>query len=134
MLIRRNIPLDLQNTRKHLFSRPLNLFQLIRGSAFTRGLPKPDISQDSAATKVFKKAIADNGIRKSDLKNENKNWVKALHDIWFNGGSTKISHKTRRMLATYLLLKFTVGRCHLPRVYVSGEGQRAMASDVCTVE
>ena len=57
MLIRRNIPLDLQNTRKHLFNRPLNLFQLIRGSAFTRGLPKPDISQDRTATKVFKKAM-----------------------------------------------------------------------------
>jgi hypothetical protein len=58
MLIRRNIPLDLQNTRKHLFSRPLNLFQsIIRGSAFTRGLPKPDISQDRTATKVFKKAM-----------------------------------------------------------------------------
>ena len=77
MLIRRNIPLDLQNTRKHLFNRPLNLFQLIRGSAFTRGLPKPDISQDSAATKVFKKAIADNGIRGSDLKNENKKMGKS---------------------------------------------------------
>jgi hypothetical protein len=62
MFIRRKIPLGLQNTRQHLFSRPLNLFQLIRGSAFTRGLPKPDISQDSTATKVFKKAMESAGL------------------------------------------------------------------------
>jgi hypothetical protein len=40
------IPFDLQTTRTHLFSQPLNMFQLIRGSPFTRGLPKPDILQD----------------------------------------------------------------------------------------
>jgi hypothetical protein len=61
------------------------MFQLIRGSPFSRGLPKPDILQDCTAARVFKKAIADSGICRSDLKNESEEVVKALHNIWLNG-------------------------------------------------
>ena len=83
--MRRNISLDIQNTNKHLFSQPLYLFQHIRGTAFTRGLPKLEILQDSTTARVFKRAIADDGIPKSDFENETKGLKNALENIWRNG-------------------------------------------------
>jgi len=101
-LIRRKIPLDLQTTRTHLFSQPLNMFQLIRGSPFSRGLPKPDILQDCTAARVFKKAIADSGICRSDLKNESEEVVKALHNIWLNGWLHERKSKNKNGDACYV--------------------------------
>lgn len=77
--------LDLQATYEHLLSQPLNLLQLIRNSVFARGLPRPKILQDSATARVFKTAIACDGVSDSDFKNENGELRNALENIWHNG-------------------------------------------------
>jgi hypothetical protein len=81
--MRRNISLDLQTTSKHLFGQPLNLFECIRGYPFTRGLPKSKILQHSATARVFKTAIACDGISEPNFKDDELK--KALENIWRNG-------------------------------------------------
>jgi len=83
--MRENITLDWQTTSKHLFGQPLNLFERIRNSPFTRGLPPSKILQQSATARVFKKAIACDGIFESSFENENEEVKKALQNIWRNG-------------------------------------------------
>ena len=83
--MRENITLDWQTTSKHLFGQPLKLFNRIRGSPFTRGLPTREILQQSATARVFKKAIAEDGIFKSDFENENEELQNALKNVWRNG-------------------------------------------------
>lgn len=79
-----NITLDWQTTSKHLFNQPLKLFNRIRDSPFTRGLPTREILQQSATARVFKKAIAEDGIVKRGVEKESEEF-KALQDIWRNG-------------------------------------------------
>ena len=55
------------------------------GAAFTRGLPKSEILQDSATASVFKWAIAYDGISESEFENENEEFNNALQNIWRNG-------------------------------------------------
>ena len=62
-----------------------HLFQFIRNSPFARGLPGPETLQDSDVARVFKKAIADDGIFKSDFKNENEELKNALENICRHG-------------------------------------------------
>ena len=83
--MRRNISLDLQTTSKHLFGQPLNLFERIRDYPFTRGLPKSKILQHSATARVFKTAIACDGISEPNFMDENKELKETLEKIWRNG-------------------------------------------------
>jgi hypothetical protein len=89
--MRGNISLNWQTASKHFFGQPQNLFKGIRNSPFTRGLPPSKILQQSATAKVFKKAIAYDGIFESSFENENENeneneeLKKALQNIWRNG-------------------------------------------------
>ena len=77
--------LDSKTVYKHLFNQPQSLFKYAYGTAFTRGLPKPEILQDSATARVFKEAIAYNRISEFNFKNENKELKDALWNIWRNG-------------------------------------------------
>src|SRR5271155_1066650 len=60
-----------------------DLFELIRNSPFTRGLPPSKILQQSATAGVFENAIACDGIFESSFKN--KELKEALQNIWHNG-------------------------------------------------
>jgi hypothetical protein len=83
--MRSNISLDSQAISKHLFSQPLTLCKYLRGSPFTRGLPPLAILQHSITARVFKKAIAEDGIvSEANFENESEE-CKVLQHIWRNG-------------------------------------------------
>ena len=83
--MRKNISIDWQTASKLLFDQPLKLFKYISDYPFTRGLPTSIILQRSATARVFKKAIADDGIFESSFENENKELKEALQNVWRNG-------------------------------------------------
>jgi hypothetical protein len=84
-LVQRNILLDSQTTSKHLFGRPLEFFERIHDYPFTKGLPKSTTLLHSATARVFKKAIAEDGISGCDLMRENEEFQEAHDNIWRNG-------------------------------------------------
>jgi hypothetical protein len=84
-LMRRNIPLDWETTNNHLFSQPQNLFASIDKSPFTRGLPPSEILQSSAVARVFKKAIAEDGIVVQSSLGKKSEDHETLQSIWRNG-------------------------------------------------
>ncbi|RWR00272.1 hypothetical protein C8Q69DRAFT_454331 [Paecilomyces variotii] len=63
--------IDLLIISKILFSQPL-FFKRISGYPFTRGLSPSDISQRGATARVFKTAVAGNGIYPSCFKTKNQ--------------------------------------------------------------
>jgi hypothetical protein len=83
--MRRNISLDWQIASKHFLGHPQNLFESIHNSPFTRGLPPSKILQQSATARIFKKAIAYDGIFESSFENGNEELRKTLQNIWRNG-------------------------------------------------
>ena len=99
--MRSNISLDLQTTSKHLLSQPLKLFKYIDNSAFSRGLPTLEVLQRSIVAKVFKKAVACQGIFESDFENEEE-LKKTLHYIWRNGWlhAERSNHGVRYVFAS----------------------------------
>ena len=83
--MRRKISLDSQTISKYFFGKSLNLFKYLFGSPFTRGLPSLEKLQHSTTARVFKKAIAEDGIlSKSDFENEGEEF-EVLENIWRNG-------------------------------------------------
>jgi len=88
------IPLDLQAVRKYLLNRPLKLFGYLSGSRFTRGLPQSEDLQNVAVARVLKKAITSNGIPKSALRHEDREFKQALDEAWRKGWLH--AEKTRR--------------------------------------
>lgn len=48
-------------------------------------MPELEILQDSDTARVFKKAVACDGIFKSSLKDEDEKFKNALENIWRNG-------------------------------------------------
>lgn len=77
--------MDLQTVNKHLFDQPQLLFERIRGYPFVRGLPRSEALQDSATARVFKKAVAENGIGSNSIFEYGSEEYKALQNIWSNG-------------------------------------------------
>ncbi|PYI09961.1 hypothetical protein BO78DRAFT_435397 [Aspergillus sclerotiicarbonarius CBS 121057] len=70
---------------KILFSQPLKFFRIVRHYPFTRGLPRSNTLQRSAFARVFKAAIACNGISESSLWTESEELKDALLNICRNG-------------------------------------------------
>ena len=102
--MRRNISLDWETVRKHLFGQPQSLFECIRNTPFTRGLPPSDILQKAPTARVFKMAITCNEIFESSFKNENEESKKALENIWHNGWlhAEKSKYDVRYVFPTYI--------------------------------
>jgi len=83
--VRRKISLDSQTITEYFFGQSLNLFKYLVGSPFTRGLPSPEKLRHSTTARVFKEAIAEDGILlKSDYENESEEF-EVLEKIWRNG-------------------------------------------------
>ena len=83
--MRRKVSLDSQIMRKYFFGQAPNLFKYLFGSPFTRGLPSLKVLQHDATARVFKNAIAEDGIlSQSDFENESEEF-KVLKNIWRNG-------------------------------------------------
>lgn len=83
--MRRGVSIDWLTTSKILFSQPLKFFQYVSGYPFTRGLPPSKILQHSATARVFKTAIACNGIYESSFETRSEELKQALRNIWSNG-------------------------------------------------
>lgn len=64
--------IDLLIISKILFSQPVEFFKRISGYPFTRGLSPSDKLQRGATARVFKTAVAGNGIYPSCFKTKNQ--------------------------------------------------------------
>jgi hypothetical protein len=84
-LMRKQTPLNLQTVREHLLGQPLTFFRELGNSPFTRGLPPVNILQNTVVARIFKRAIACDGIYQSDFMKENKESKATLEKIWRNG-------------------------------------------------
>ena len=85
--------LDLQTINKYFFGQALNLFKYLRSSPFTRELPPLTKLQNSTTTRVFKKAISEDGIvSESNFEDESEEF-KVLRNIrrneWLNAEKSK---------------------------------------------
>lgn len=81
-ILRKNMPLNLEMVRRHLFSNHVLLFHHLHGAQFARGLPPVWIIQKIAVSRVLKRAIAQDGVSKDEVGEE---YHDALESIWRNG-------------------------------------------------
>jgi hypothetical protein len=100
--MRQNISLDWSTASKYLFGQPQNLFDCVRGLPFTKGLPPPNILQQRVTARIFKKAIACDGIFESSFANGNEDLRNALQNIWRNGWlhAEMSGHRVRYVFAS----------------------------------